>query len=108
MSNIRDQITALAAEWINPVYAARFDASHILKDLLAHAFLTGVPRHSDEGLLLLEANKRLQAGRLDGEYNKGDYFAPEKKCPEDCDHKYNTACALSCYDDNERYRNNNV
>ena len=74
MSNIRDEIKNLAAKWINPVYAERFDAAHVLKDLMAHAFLTGVPRHSEEGLLLLEAHKRLQAGYLTGEYAKGDYF----------------------------------
>lgn len=25
-------------------------------------------------------------------------------CPDNCDHKYNTACALSCYSDDDRYR----
>ncbi len=73
--NIRDEIKRLASEWINPVYADRFDASHVLKDLMAHAFLHGIDRHSDDGLILLEAHRRLQAGALDGEYQKGDYFA---------------------------------
>lgn len=78
--NIRDEIRRLATKWIGPEYAARFDASHVLKDLLAYAFMQGIERHSDDGMLLLEAHRRLQEGALTGDYQKGDYFAPCKFC----------------------------
>ncbi len=72
--NIRDELKNLAAEWFNPDYARQVNVPTILKDLMVEAFVRGVPNHSDVGLLLLEANKRVQRCDLDGEYSKNDFF----------------------------------
>lgn len=70
---IREAIQELATRWFNAEFA-KLEASRILSTLLAEAFLRGEPRHSPDGLLLLEANKRLQKCALNGEYSKNDYF----------------------------------
>ncbi len=66
--DIRDEIRNLAAKWLNRAYATKFDARSVLRDLMIYAFLNGVSRSSDEGMLLVEANRRLQTGSLEGDY----------------------------------------
>ena len=70
--DIREHLRELAAKWINPEYAARFDPSHTLKDLIVHAFLNECNDYEDA--LLREAWKRLQRSALNGEF----CYAPDE------------------------------